>query len=218
MFSYRTTCLPRSFFLLFCSLIPLPFLPRPICLSACLFLCRCLFYICLLVSICLPACTSMYLYVYVSACLTISLSVYLSTCLPVYVFLSYSPISLSLPLPIRNLGRIELQRHSNPERLMFTYLESLNMETKYIFRINGVPACINKKTMTDILRTAWKFKGYVVSDQGAMEYIINYHKYMDNYVDVAAAGVNAGCNLELSNDLPYNVYMSIGEGMMLYLL
>ena len=36
------------------------------------------------------------------------------------------------------------------------------------YRINGVPACANKKLLTDILRNEWNFKGYVVSDQGAL--------------------------------------------------
>ncbi|KAK3700274.1 hypothetical protein RRG08_033552 [Elysia crispata] len=79
--------------------------------------------------------------------------------------------------------------------------------------INGVPACVNKKTMTDILRTAWKFKGYVVSDQGAIEFVISKHKYLHTHVDVAAAAVNAGCNLELSNNEPFNVFMSIVEAV-----
>ncbi|GFR96844.1 beta-D-xylosidase 1 [Elysia marginata] len=79
--------------------------------------------------------------------------------------------------------------------------------------INDVPACVNKRTMTDILRTAWKFKGYVVSDQGAIEYVISQHKYLHTHVDVAAAAVNAGCNLELSNNDPYNVFMSIVDAV-----
>ena len=36
------------------------------------------------------------------------------------------------------------------------------------YRINGVPACANRKLLTDILRNEWNFKGYVVSDQGAL--------------------------------------------------
>jgi len=35
-------------------------------------------------------------------------------------------------------------------------------------RINGIPACANKELLTDILRKEWGFKGYVVSDQGAV--------------------------------------------------
>ena len=37
-----------------------------------------------------------------------------------------------------------------------------------MFRVNGVPACANKILLTNILRNEWGFKGYVVSDQGAL--------------------------------------------------
>ena len=37
-----------------------------------------------------------------------------------------------------------------------------------IYSINGVPACANKELLTNIIRNEWGFKGYVVSDQGAL--------------------------------------------------
>ncbi|XP_048769851.1 xylan 1,4-beta-xylosidase-like [Ostrea edulis] len=67
-------------------------------------------------------------------------------------------------------------------------------------RINGVPACANKRLLTDILRTEWGFTGYVVSDQEAIENIMTYHHYTNNSVDTAALCVKAGCNLELSTN------------------
>ena len=36
------------------------------------------------------------------------------------------------------------------------------------FSINGVPSCANSILLTDILRNEWNFKGYVVSDDGAL--------------------------------------------------
>ncbi|XP_046550181.1 probable beta-D-xylosidase 2 [Haliotis rubra] len=64
-------------------------------------------------------------------------------------------------------------------------------------RINGVPSCANKELLTDILRTEWGFKGYVVSDEGAVEIITNQH-YFNSTVDAAANCVTAGLNLELT--------------------
>ncbi|GFO34682.1 beta-d-xylosidase 1 [Plakobranchus ocellatus] len=75
--------------------------------------------------------------------------------------------------------------------------------------VNGVPACANQRLLTDILRKSWKFNGYVVSDEQALEYIVSEHKYLNNYLDVAAASVNAGVNLELSADMPQPVFLSI---------
>ena len=67
----------------------------------------------------------------------------------------------------------------------------------YICSINGVPACANKKLLTDITRTEWGFRGYVVSDAGAIGNIITAHKYLPNTTMTAAACISAGCNLEL---------------------
>ncbi|XP_063402368.1 uncharacterized protein LOC134686622 [Mytilus trossulus] len=76
-------------------------------------------------------------------------------------------------------------------------------------RINGVPACGNKKLLTDILRKELGFTGYVVSDQAAIENIIDYHHYTNNSVDTVALCVNAGCNLELSTNLEKPIYFSM---------
>ncbi|GFO34072.1 beta-d-xylosidase 4, partial [Plakobranchus ocellatus] len=79
--------------------------------------------------------------------------------------------------------------------------------------INGVPACANPKLLTDILRKEWGFKGYVVSDQGAIENIISYHKYLKTKADTVAACVSAGCNLELSSNLEDAVYMHLEQAV-----
>ncbi|OWF39181.1 probable beta-D-xylosidase 5 [Mizuhopecten yessoensis] len=76
-------------------------------------------------------------------------------------------------------------------------------------RLNGIPACGNKRLLTDILRKEWGFKGYVVSDQEAIENIINFHHYLNNTVDTVALCVNAGCNLELSTNEAIPVYFSM---------
>ncbi|XP_043915951.1 probable beta-D-xylosidase 5 [Protopterus annectens] len=80
-------------------------------------------------------------------------------------------------------------------------------------RINGVPSCANKKLLTDILHTEWGFKGYVVSDEGAIEFIMTRHNYTTSFLETAIASVNAGVNLELSINLPDNVFMKISEAV-----
>lgn len=52
-------------------------------------------------------------------------------------------------------------------------------------RINGVPACANKKLLTDILRGEWGFDGYVVSDEGAVELIMLGHRYTHSFLETA---------------------------------
>ncbi|XP_030074114.1 uncharacterized protein LOC115479922 isoform X2 [Microcaecilia unicolor] len=80
-------------------------------------------------------------------------------------------------------------------------------------RVNGIPACMNKKLLTDILRTEWGFPGYVVSDEGAIEFILMEHKYTKSFLETAIASVSAGCNLELSFSLADNVFMKIQEAV-----
>ncbi|XP_067675249.1 uncharacterized protein [Haliotis asinina] len=80
-------------------------------------------------------------------------------------------------------------------------------------KINGVPACVNKKLLTDILRNEWGFKGYVISDQAAIENIISEHHYINNSVDTVTACVKAGLNLELSTNLDQPVYFSVVDAV-----
>ncbi|XP_052554728.1 uncharacterized protein LOC128088344 [Tympanuchus pallidicinctus] len=80
-------------------------------------------------------------------------------------------------------------------------------------RINGVPACANKKLLMDILRGEWGFEGYVVSDEGAVELILLGHRYTQTYLETAIASVNAGLNLELSYGVRNNVFMHIPKAL-----
>ncbi|XP_053562988.1 uncharacterized protein LOC128653621 isoform X2 [Bombina bombina] len=80
-------------------------------------------------------------------------------------------------------------------------------------RVNGVPACANKKLLTDILRSEWGFSGYVVSDEGAIEFIQMMHNYTSSFLETAVAAVNSGCNLELAINLADNVFMRIGDAV-----
>ena len=49
-----------------------------------------------------------------------------------------------------------------------------------------------------------------MSDEGALEFIILNHHYINNPLDTAVACLKAGCNLELSANNPL-VYMNIGR-------
>ncbi|XP_062586657.1 uncharacterized protein LOC134248260 [Saccostrea cucullata] len=80
-------------------------------------------------------------------------------------------------------------------------------------RINGVPACGNKRLLTDILRKEWGFTGYVVSDQEAIENIMTYHHYTNNSIDTATLCVKAGCNLELSTNEVKPTYFYINDAL-----
>ena len=43
-----------------------------------------------------------------------------------------------------------------------------------------------------MLRKEWGFRGYVISDEGAIEDILYQHKYKSTAAEAVAAAVNAG--------------------------
>ena len=73
-------------------------------------------------------------------------------------------------------------------------------------RINGQPACGNDFLLKERLRTAWGFKGYVVSDCDAVVDIANHHKYASDPAAAAAVALKTGvdneCNGATLSDTP----------------
>ena len=62
-------------------------------------------------------------------------------------------------------------------------------------RVNGVPACANNFLLDTVLRKKWGFKGYVVSDCGAIGDIYQHHHYAKSQPEASALAVKAGCDL-----------------------
>ena len=62
--------------------------------------------------------------------------------------------------------------------------------------VNGTPTAVDKWLLTDILRNEWGFKGYVVSDCGAVSDIVHKHKYETDKEKAVAMAVKAGLDLE----------------------
>jgi beta-glucosidase len=66
--------------------------------------------------------------------------------------------------------------------------------------IDGEPACANTMLLKEYLRTAWKFQGYVTSDCGAVDDILNGHKFAATMeqasIDAVKAGTDTTCGTE----------------------
>ncbi|MBR3552137.1 MAG: glycoside hydrolase family 3 C-terminal domain-containing protein [Clostridia bacterium] len=79
--------------------------------------------------------------------------------------------------------------------------------------VNGTPCHANRRLLTDILRGEWGFDGYVVSDCSGVAAIFEDHKYTATLADAAAAGLNAGVDLECDGSAEYqNTYTAfLGE-------
>jgi len=63
-------------------------------------------------------------------------------------------------------------------------------------RVNGAPASGSPFLLEQILRQRWGFKGYVVSDCGAIDDIYAGHKVVPTPAEASALAVNSGCDIE----------------------
>jgi beta-glucosidase len=75
-------------------------------------------------------------------------------------------------------------------------------------RVNGESASASQRLLLDILRNDWGFKGYVVSDCGAIDDIFKTHKIVETAEAAAALAVTKGCDLECGN-----VYRSLSGAL-----
>jgi beta-glucosidase len=66
-------------------------------------------------------------------------------------------------------------------------------------RVNGEPACVNSFLLQNELRGAWKFDGYVVSDCGAIEDILNGHHYTQSLAEAGGFAIKAGMDNECAD-------------------
>ena len=67
---------------------------------------------------------------------------------------------------------------------------------------DGVPITGSSYFLTDLLRKDFGFKGYVVSDSKAVEYIESKHHVAKDYKEGVMQAVNAGLNVRTDFDMP----------------
>ena len=72
-------------------------------------------------------------------------------------------------------------------------------------RTNGAPCCANVPLIQTILRGKWGFRGYFVSDCGAVRDICTGHHYTETLTEAAAAALKAGCELNCGDAFKYLV-------------
>jgi beta-glucosidase len=80
--------------------------------------------------------------------------------------------------------------------------------------INGIPNNINHMMLTDILKTRWGFKGFVVSDLGGVNSMVNGHeKGKMTYEDAVAQSINAGCDFSDKEFMQY-IPAAVNKGLL----
>ncbi|WP_082539939.1 beta-glucosidase BglX [Caulobacter sp. Root342] len=76
--------------------------------------------------------------------------------------------------------------------------------------LNGVPATANSWLLTDVLRDTWRFKGFVVSDAGAVGNLVT-HGLATDRADAAVRALNAGVTMEMDNNI--NVFSELPKAL-----
>ena len=74
--------------------------------------------------------------------------------------------------------------------------------------INGVPSHINHWLLTDVLRKEWGFNGFVVSDGGGLQMLVETHGVAADFAEAARKALPAGVDFDLSNG---EVYRTLAE-------
>jgi len=73
--------------------------------------------------------------------------------------------------------------------------------------IDGIPCVDNHWLLTDVLRKEWGFKGFVLSDLGAIKMSLNNHHVAANPADALAQTINAGLDMQFY-DFPHDKFLA----------
>jgi len=80
-------------------------------------------------------------------------------------------------------------------------------------RLNDEPCCTSEKLLEDILTKEWQFKGQITTDCWALEDIWLRHKSIPTSVEVAAAAIKKGVNMDCSNLIQDDALEAIKKGL-----
>lgn len=78
---------------------------------------------------------------------------------------------------------------------------------------DGIPVTGSSYFLTDLLRDRWGFKGYVVSDSEAVEYLYTKHRVATDEADAAGQAVNAGLNVRTNFTYPDKFILPLREAI-----
>ncbi|MHB1921405.1 MAG: glycoside hydrolase family 3 N-terminal domain-containing protein [Chitinophagaceae bacterium] len=78
---------------------------------------------------------------------------------------------------------------------------------------DGVPIISSKHFLTDILRKRFGFKGYVVSDSRAVEYLVSKHHVAKDETDAARQVLEAGMNVRTDFTSPADFILAVRKGI-----
>jgi beta-glucosidase len=123
------------------------------------------------------------------------------------------------PEPTRHMADVTVSKHDELDtylpafRATVTEAKAGSVMCAYN-SVNGQPACANEFLLQDQLRGKWGFKGYVVSDCGAVTDIFNGHHYKPTQPEASAISLQRGMDNEcgdffakVTDDHDYRPYL-----------
>ncbi len=123
------------------------------------------------------------------------------------------------PEPTRHSADVQVSKHDELDtylaafRATVTEAKADSVMCAYN-SINGQPACANEFLLENQLRGKWDFKGYVVSDCGAVQDIANGHKFEPSVEQAVAISLTRGMDNEcidfrakVTDDHDYKPYL-----------
>ncbi|MDD4920844.1 MAG: glycoside hydrolase family 3 N-terminal domain-containing protein [Bacteroidales bacterium] len=99
-----------------------------------------------------------------------------------------------------------------PFRKAFQEAKALGVMSSYN-DYDGEPVSGSHYFLTQILRLEWGFKGYVVSDSEAVEFVQTKHRVASSPADAVAQCVNAGLNVRTNFTPPENFTLPLREAI-----
>ena len=80
-------------------------------------------------------------------------------------------------------------------------------------RVNGEAACGSAFLLQDVLRDAWGFDGFVVSDCWAIDDIVDNHKLVGTEAEAAALAVKSGTDLDCGSSVYPHLVDAVAQGL-----
>jgi beta-glucosidase len=102
----------------------------------------------------------------------------------------------------RNCAPVHVSPREFREIFLFPFEAAIKMAGAYSIMnayhdIDGVPCAASRELLTKILRFEWGFRGYVVSDYGAIEMLRTFHHVAADEKEAAVQALEAGIDIEL---------------------
>jgi len=109
------------------------------------------------------------------------------------------------PEPLRHVFDVPVSRHDLEDTYLpafrTTVVDGSAQSVMCAYNsVLGKPACASDLLLGETLRSSWKFKGYVVSDCGAVGDIAQGHHFASNMEAASAVAVKAGTDLDCGGE------------------